>query len=107
MVSTVHSVKKIYKVAVIPGDGIGAEITAATLRVLETLADAEETFYFQWEHLDWSSATYKQRGYYIPEDGIAKLQQFDAIFFGAVGWPGMRTAELSTTRFPPPNCFED
>jgi tartrate dehydrogenase len=78
---------KEYKIAAIPGDGIGAEITEAAVQVLEALAKATGTFTFSFQWFDWSSATYKQRGYYIPDDGIQQLQSFDAIYFGAVGWP--------------------
>jgi len=87
--STVHSVQKVYKIAVIPGDGIGVDISQAAVEVLKKLADASEKFAFDFQTFDWSSKTYLTKGYYIPPDGIPQLKKFDAIFFGAVGWPGM------------------
>ncbi|KAF2101531.1 tartrate dehydrogenase [Rhizodiscina lignyota] len=78
---------KTYKIATIPGDGIGVDITDAAIQVLKKLSDASGSFQFEFTNFDWSSKTYKERGYYIPEDGIEQLKKFDAIYFGAVGWP--------------------
>lgn len=78
---------KTFKIATIPGDGIGVEITDAAIQVLQKLADAAGTFTFEFTNFDWSSETYKEKGYYIPPDGIEQLKKFDAIYFGAVGWP--------------------
>lgn len=78
-----------YKIATIPGDGIGVEITQAAVRVLQTLASASKKFTIDFKEFDWSSKTYLEKGYYIPPDGIATLKTFDAIFFGAVGWPNV------------------
>jgi tartrate dehydrogenase/decarboxylase/D-malate dehydrogenase len=76
-----------YTIAAIPGDGIGTEVIAAGLKVLEVLAGRDRGFKLNIEHFPWSSAYYKQHGYYIPEGGLDKLKQCDAIFFGAVGAP--------------------
>jgi tartrate dehydrogenase/decarboxylase / D-malate dehydrogenase len=76
-----------YKIAAIPGDGIGVEVIAAGLKVLEVLAQREKGFRLKVEHFPWSSDYYKQHGHYIPEGGLDRLKQFDAIFFGAVGAP--------------------
>ena len=77
-----------FKIASIPGDGIGTEITAAAIQVLNTLSkSSKNAFKFEFEHLDYSSENYSKRGWYMPEDGIEKLKKSDAIFFGAVGWP--------------------
>jgi len=89
--STIHSVQKVYKIALIPGDGIGVDITEAAVQVLKALAEASGSFVFTFTPFDWSSKTYKEKGYYIPPDGISQLKKFDAIFFGAVGWPGELT----------------
>ena len=75
---------KSYRIASIPGDGIGKEVIPAGIEVLQKLADG---FRLEFEHFDWSSARYKKDGAYIPEGGLGKLKQFDAIFFGAVGAP--------------------
>ncbi|HEX2650656.1 MAG TPA: tartrate dehydrogenase [Burkholderiales bacterium] len=77
---------KSYKIAAIPGDGIGKEVIAAGLDVLLFLAE-KESFKLEVETFDWSSERYKKTGAYIPEGGLEKLKPFDAIFFGAVGAP--------------------
>ena len=73
-----------YKIASIPGDGIGNEVIPAGIEVLSKLEDG---FRLEFEHFDWSSKRYVETGRYIPEDGLAQLKRFDAIFFGAVGAP--------------------
>jgi tartrate dehydrogenase/decarboxylase/D-malate dehydrogenase len=77
---------KSYKIASIPGDGIGIEVIAAGVDVLNVLAE-KEGFKLQFEHFDWSSKRYLEQGAYIPAGGLEKLKTFDAIFFGAVGSP--------------------
>jgi tartrate dehydrogenase/decarboxylase/D-malate dehydrogenase len=77
---------KTYRIAAIPGDGIGNEVIPAGIEVLDALA-AKEGFALAYEHFDWSSARYKNTGAYIPEGGLDRLKAFDAIFFGAVGAP--------------------
>jgi tartrate dehydrogenase/decarboxylase/D-malate dehydrogenase len=76
-----------YKIAAIPGDGIGTEVIAAGLKALGVLAGRDRGFKLNVEHFPWSSDYFKQHGYYIPEGGLDRLKQFDAIFFGAVGAP--------------------
>ena len=73
-----------YRVASIPGDGIGNEVIPAGIEVLQKLQDG---FRLEFEHFDWSSDRYKKEGAYIPEGGLDRLKKFDAIFFGAVGAP--------------------
>ena len=75
---------KTYRIASIPGDGIGNEVIPAGIEVVQRLADG---FRLEFEHFDWSSRRYKETGAYIPEGGLEKLKGFDAIFFGAVGAP--------------------
>jgi len=77
---------KSYRIASIPGDGIGIEVIPAGIEVLDALA-GKEGFRLDFEHFDWSSARYTRTGAYIPEGGLDKLKTFDAIFFGAVGAP--------------------
>ena len=74
-----------YKIAAIPGDGIGPEVIAAGLEVLEALAARDRGFTLEVEHFPWSSDYYLREGRYIPEGGLERLRAFDAIFFGAVG----------------------
>ena len=77
---------KTYRIASIPGDGIGKEVIAAGVEVLDFLAGKED-FRFDIESFDWSSERYLKTGAYIPDGGLEKLKTFDAIFFGAVGSP--------------------
>jgi len=76
------------KVAVIPGDGIGTEVMPEGMRVLEA-AGSKHGLDFQWQEFDWSCETYHKTGRMMPEDGIEQLSQFDAIYLGAVGFPGV------------------
>jgi tartrate dehydrogenase/decarboxylase/D-malate dehydrogenase len=78
-----------YSIAAIPGDGIGIEVIAAGLKVLDVLAGREGAFKLNVEHFPWSSEYYLKNGFYIPEGGLEKLKTFDAIFFGAVGAPNV------------------
>ncbi len=75
-----------YKLALIPGDGIGAEVSDAAMAVLDKAAKPHG-FGIQTSRFDWSCARYLETGAMMPEDGIETLRAFDAIFLGAVGWP--------------------
>ena len=75
---------KSYRIASIPGDGIGNEVIPAGIEVLQKLAT---DFRIEFKHFDWSSQRFKQTGAYIPDGGLTELKKFDAIFFGAVGAP--------------------
>jgi tartrate dehydrogenase/decarboxylase/D-malate dehydrogenase len=75
---------KTYRIAAIPGDGIGNEVIPAGIELLEALADG---FALEFEQLDWGSKRYRETGAYIPEGGLERLKRCDAIFFGAVGAP--------------------
>jgi len=74
-----------HRIAAIPGDGIGPEVIAAGLEVLEALAKHDGGFSLRVERFPWSSDYYLQHGHYIPENGLERLRGFDTIFFGAVG----------------------
>ncbi|PVI01143.1 tartrate dehydrogenase/decarboxylase [Periconia macrospinosa] len=87
MPSHIHSTTKVHRIALIPGDGIGTEITTAAVRALRQLSATLSTFTLDFTQFPWSSATYLQEGHYMPSDGLAQLKKFDAIYFGAVGWP--------------------
>ena len=78
---------KTYKIASIPGDGIGVEVIDAGLRVLEVLAARDGGFRLDIISFDWGSDRYKREGALMPADGAEELRDFDAIFFGAVGAP--------------------
>jgi len=73
-----------YRIASIPGDGIGNEVIPAGIEVLKAVARG---FKLEFEHFDWSSKRYADSGRYIPAGGLERLKSFDAIFFGAVGAP--------------------
>jgi tartrate dehydrogenase/decarboxylase/D-malate dehydrogenase len=79
---------KSYNIAVIEGDGIGHEVVPEGIRVLEAAARRFD-FSLSWQHFDWSCKTYLTTGRMMPEDGLERLRPFDAIFLGAVGWPGV------------------
>lgn len=81
---------RMYKIAVIPADGIGPEVINAGVEVLQALA-AKLNLSFEFKNYDWDSARFKQTGQYIPDGGLEELKQHDAILFGAVGAPGMST----------------
>jgi tartrate dehydrogenase/decarboxylase/D-malate dehydrogenase len=74
-----------FRIAVIPGDGIGQEVVPQGLRVLDSLSESR----FEYEHFPWGCQYYLQTGRMMDEDGLDRLGNFDAIYFGAVGWPGV------------------
>ena len=76
-----------FKIAAIPADGIGKEVVAAGLEVLDALARRDGGFQLNVENFDWGSDYYKAHGVMMPEDGRQTLKAFDAIYFGAVGAP--------------------
>ncbi len=76
---------KTYRIAAIPGDGIGTEVIAAGIEVLESLAVRDGGFRLEFEHFDWGSNYYLKHGAMMPADGLDRLKPFDAIYFGAVG----------------------
>jgi tartrate dehydrogenase/decarboxylase / D-malate dehydrogenase len=75
-----------YRIAAIPGDGIGQEVVPAATTVLDAAA-ARSGFTLAWEQFDWGSQHYFDHGQMMPSDAIDRLRPFDAIFFGAVGDP--------------------
>jgi len=77
-----------FRIAVVPGDGIGNEVVPVGLRVLERVGSIFGID-FTFQHFDWSCELYKKTGRMMPEDGIARLRDHDAIFFGAAGFPGV------------------
>src|SRR5436305_15018097 len=77
-----------HTIALIPGDGIGKEVVPAAARVLDA-AGKKFGFDFAWTTFDWSCETYARTGRMMPEDGLDQLRAFEAIFLGAVGFPGV------------------
>ena len=79
-----------FRIAVIPGDGIGKEVVPEGLRVLERLANTSEgQLAFEFESFPWGCEHYLDTGRMMDADGLERLAGFDAIYFGAVGWPGV------------------
>ncbi|MBV9892186.1 MAG: tartrate dehydrogenase [Rhizobacter sp.] len=79
--------KKLYRIAVIPGDGIGTEVVPEGIRVLEEAAD-RFGIGLAFDHFDFAAWPYYERhGTMMPADWKEKIGGHDAIFFGAVGWP--------------------
>ena len=76
-----------HRIASMGGDGIGPEVVAAAERVLEAVAAADGGFALDFARFDWGSGMYRRTGRMMPEDGLAQLEGFDAILFGAVGAP--------------------
>ena len=77
-----------YRIAAIPGDGIGVDVTAEARRVLDR-AGERYGFRLEWTEFDWSCERYTKTGRMMPEDGIEQLRPFDGILLGAVGFPGV------------------
>ena len=77
-----------HRIAVIPGDGIGKEVLPEGIRVLEAVG-RRSGIEFEWQHFDWSCEVYARTGRMMPEDGLAQLRPFEAIYLGAVGFPGV------------------
>jgi len=76
---------KTYNIAAIGADGIGPEVIDAGLRVLNAVEQRDGGFALAVTEFDWGSDYYKANGVMMPEDGLAQLKPFDAIYFGAVG----------------------
>lgn len=77
-----------YKIAVIPGDGIGREVMPEGIRSIEAALSGTDTT-ISFTEFDWSCEYFARNGRMMPEDGINQLGQFDAIYLGAVGFPGV------------------
>lgn len=77
-----------YRIAVIPGDGIGREVVPPTLRVLEAAA-ASGGFAFDWSEFPWGCEYHLREGRMMAADALDRLREFDAILLGAVGYPGV------------------
>lgn len=78
-----------YRIAVIPGDGIGPEVIREGVKALEAAAALDGGFRFEWTYFPWGCEYYLKNGRMMAEDGIETLKGFDAIYLGAVGAPGV------------------
>jgi tartrate dehydrogenase/decarboxylase/D-malate dehydrogenase len=77
-----------HRIAVIAGDGIGREVVPEGIRVLEA-AGTKHGLRFRWDELPWSCEHYARHGRMMPEDALERIRRHDAIFLGAVGFPGV------------------
>ena len=94
---------KTYRVAVIPGDGIGHEVVPAAIRALDAVA-GRSGFRLEWEHFPWGSQHYFDHGRMMPADALDRLRAFEVIFFGGAGFSAtFAKAPTPTTEASPPN----
>lgn len=80
---------KNHKIALIPGDGIGPEVVAEGVKVLKAIEELDDQLSFSFEHFPWGCEYYLKHGKMMDDDGIETLKEFDAIYLGAVGYPGV------------------
>ncbi len=78
---------KTYRIATIPGDGIGKEVVPAGEEVLDALARTSKSFTFEFRRFDWSADYYRIHGVMMPADGLDQIRESDAILFGSAGDP--------------------
>ena len=78
-----------YRMASIPADGIGPEVIAEGIKVLDAVAALDGGFSFDWTEFPWGCEYYLKHGKMMDEDGMERLKAFDAIYLGAVGAPGV------------------
>jgi tartrate dehydrogenase/decarboxylase/D-malate dehydrogenase len=78
---------KTYRIATIPGDGIGKEVVPAGRQVLQALAATSADLRFDCEDFDWGGDYYRAHGVMMPDDGLNALRDKDAILFGSAGDP--------------------
>ncbi len=78
-----------HRIAVIPGDGIGKEVVAAGIEVLQALQARQPDLDLELQAFDWGSDHYRAHGRMMPADGLEQIGGFDAIYFGAVGDPAI------------------
>lgn len=79
----------VYKIAVIPGDGIGPEVINESLKVLNKISALDGSFKFEFTHFPWGCKYYLETSEMMPANGIDILSSYDAILLGAVGYPGV------------------
>ncbi|MDE0810205.1 MAG: isocitrate/isopropylmalate family dehydrogenase, partial [Alphaproteobacteria bacterium] len=76
-----------YRIAAIPGDGIGTEVIKAGVEVIQALAARDGRFSLSIENFNWGTDYYLEHGRMMPDDGLEALKPFDAIYFGSAGDP--------------------
>jgi tartrate dehydrogenase/decarboxylase / D-malate dehydrogenase len=88
MIGAHHRMTNTHKIAVIAGDGIGKEVMPEGMAAMDA-AGKRFGFTLDWQAFPWSCETYAATGQMMPDDGIETLKPFDAIYLGAVGFPGV------------------
>jgi tartrate dehydrogenase/decarboxylase/D-malate dehydrogenase len=83
-----------YSIAVVPGDGIGQEVTVQAVRVLHAAAKLH-AFHVELTELPWGAAWWQETGKYVPDDFLEQLRPFSAILLGAFGWPAAVPDDVS------------
>ena len=81
--------EKIYKIAVIAGDGIGPEVLAEGIKVLNRISERTKEMKFEFTYFPWGCEYYLKHGKMMDDNGLEILSDFDAIYLGAVGFPGV------------------
>ncbi|MBK5462198.1 tartrate dehydrogenase [Peribacillus sp. TH27] len=79
----------VYKIAVIAGDGIGPEVINEGVKVLNKVAELAGDFSFEFTYFPWGCEYYLEHGKMLPEDGMEQLKKYEAVYLGAVGYPGV------------------
>src|SRR3546814_2284732 len=76
---------KTYRIATIPGDGIGKEVIPAGRQAMQVLAEADGSFAFEFHDFAWGGDYYRRHGIMMPADGLDSLRAKDALLFGSAG----------------------
>jgi tartrate dehydrogenase/decarboxylase / D-malate dehydrogenase len=84
-----------YRVALIPGDGIGKDVIVEGVKALKAAQEVAEDYSIDYEEFPWSCAYYLEHGRMMPDDGLKTLEEFDAIYLGAVGFPSLVPDHIS------------
>ncbi|MCO0600166.1 tartrate dehydrogenase [Peribacillus butanolivorans] len=79
----------VYKIAVIAGDGIGPEVINEGVKVLNKVAELAGDFSFEFTYFPWGCEYYLEHGKILPDDGMEQLKKYEAVYLGAVGYPGV------------------
>jgi len=77
----------VYKIAVIPGDGIGSEVINSGVEVLKALSKTEPNLNIEFTTFDWGGDYFRKNGEMMPESGVEQLKEYDTIYFGSAGDP--------------------
>lgn len=80
---------KNFNIALIPGDGIGSEVVNEGVKILKAIEKIDPNLTFSFEEFPWGCEYYLEKGKMMDEDGIDNLKAFDAVYLGAVGYPGV------------------